>query len=193
MEPSDPADDHAVCRRVLNGDRDAYAAIVRRYQDRVFRLCYSLLNDSHEAEDAAQEIFVKAFESLARFRGGSAFFTWLYRVASNHCLDLLRRRARNRKESWEELVEKHGETVERLLARKPAADEAGSRELVERVLASLSPEHRLILTLREMEGLNYEELGIALHCSLDAVKGRLKRAREDFREKMRHFMKPENV
>ena len=141
------------------------------------------------AEDAAQEIFFKAYQALKNFRGQSAFSTWLYRIASNHCLDLLRKRQREHTESWEALIEESGEQLHELLtaSQDPKAILADT-ELVQRALTQLSPDYRLILTLREIEGLSYEELAEALHCSLDAIKARLRRARQELLERVRHFV-----
>jgi RNA polymerase sigma-70 factor (ECF subfamily) len=172
---------------VLDGRQEAYADLVRRYQARVRRLCASMLSNDAEADDAAQEIFLKAYRSLNRFRGASAFSTWLYRIAANHCRDLLRSRLRHAAESWEALIEQEGDRIERLLAA-PAADPGGEvADLVRRVLAQLSPDYRMILILREIEGLSYEELAKSLDCSLEAIRGRLSRAREDFQKKLQHL------
>lgn len=181
-------DDLLLIQRVLSGDQAAYAELVQAHQARILRLCTSLLGNPTLAEDASQEIFLKAYQRLPTFRGQSAFSTWLYRIASNHCLDLLRKRQRERTESWEALVESSGEQLHELLAapRDPKTVVANT-ELVQRALATLSPDYRLILTLREVEGLSYQELAEALHCSLDAVKARLRRARRELLERLRHF------
>jgi RNA polymerase sigma-70 factor (ECF subfamily) len=187
-------DDRELIQQVISGRPDLYAELVRRYQEKVLRLCTSLLSDATEAEDAAQEIFLKAYRSLARFRGASSFSTWLYRIAANHCRDLLRSRARHMAQSWDALVEQEGERIERLLA--PPSDpgrQAEDADLVRRVLAHLSPEHRTVLVLREIEGLSYEELAKTLECSVEAVRGRLSRAREDFEKKLRHLQRDHNV
>ncbi len=176
------------------GERDAYAQLVRAYQERVLRLCASLLSDATLAEDAAQEIFFKAYRALGAFRGTATFSTWLYRIAANHCKDLLRRRARERTDSWDALVEAHGEQIHDLLT--PTADATPSpaqADLVERVLAHLSPEDRLLLTLREAQGLSYQELAETLHCSVDAIRARLRRARHALHEKLRHLFDAGNV
>ena len=186
--------DAELVQRTLAGDQAAYADLVRAYQARVLRLCASLLRDDALAEDAAQEIFLKAYQALASFRGRSAFSTWLYRIAANHCLDLLRRRRRERTESWEALVEASGDHLERLLQGGPdPATAAADADLVRRALAQLPPDYQLILTLREVEGLSYEELAETLHCSLDAVKARLRRARQDMLDRLRHFLGPARV
>ncbi|MBI5239072.1 MAG: sigma-70 family RNA polymerase sigma factor [Elusimicrobia bacterium] len=187
-------DDNDLVSRAKDADRDAFAELVRRHHAWVMGLCAATLGDRSVADDAAQEVFLKAYKSLPKFQGGSSFSTWLHRIAANLCLDLLRQRARRKTESWDELVDKEGDRIQRLLA-EPAAPEhsAEDADLVARVLAQLSPEYRLILTLREVQGLSYEEAAAAMGCSLDSVKARLQRARKDFAERLRHFSDPLSV
>jgi len=187
-------DDNELVAGVRAAEPEAFAELVRKYHSWVIALCSSVLRDRTLAEDAAQEVFLKAYQSLPEFRGASSFSTWLYRIASNHCLDLLRGLARRRTESWDALLELEGEGIQRLLAAP--ADEERSREdadLARRVLTCLSPEYRLILTLREIQGLTYQEIAAALDCSLDAVKARLRRARRDFEGRLRHFLETQRV
>ena len=177
-------------QRILSGDTDAYAGIVRDYQSKVTGLCLSFLRDATQAEDASQEIFLKAYQALRSFQGNSSFSTWLYRIASNHCKDLLRQRSRQKTESFEALVESGAQLPE------PSSDPAAvleAADMVEKLLSTLSAEERLILTLREAQGLSYQEIAGTLGCSLDAVKSRLKRARQTLEEKLRHFSTAGNV
>ncbi len=184
----------ALIGRVLGGDRDAYAELVQAHQAKILRLCASLLSNQTEAEDAAQEIFFKAYRSLASFRTESSFSTWLYRIAVNHCRDLLRTRVRQKAESIEKMLEESGDAAEKMLSfSQDSRLAAEASDLVEQVLRSLSPDERLILTLREVQGLSYQEMARVLQCSLDAVKARLRRAREMLEEKGRHFLEPPRV
>lgn len=156
--------------------------------------CLSMLSDSAQAEDAAQEIFIKAYQALGRFRGNSSFSTWLYRIAANHCTDLLRKAARGKTESWEMLLEREGEKIEALLAVPPAVENSTEPgEIVAKLLSHLPEKSRAILVLREIHGLSYQELAEALDCSLDAVKARLKRARQEILSMPRHFSGAKNV
>jgi RNA polymerase sigma-70 factor (ECF subfamily) len=181
-------------RAVIAGDRDAYASLVRAYQGLVVRFCLSFLSSSVEAEDAAQDVFVKAYQALPRFRGNSSFSTWVYRIASNHCKDLLRKRARQKTESWEALLEREGEKIERLFSaseQTPLPPEHA--ELITTILSHLPLKYRTILVLRDVEGLSYAEVASVLNCSLDAVKARLRRARQELGQKVRHFLRHESV
>ena len=153
-----------------------------------------MLGGEAQAEDAAQEVFLKAYGRLKNFRGDSSFSTWLYRVASNHCLDLLRREARRKTESWDALVEREEPRIRRLLVDpNDGARAVEDADLVRAVLARLPADYRLILTLREMEGLEYKELMTALDCSMDSVKAKLQRARRLFREIFGHILPPQDV
>ncbi len=181
-------------QKIVAGNTNAYAEIVRAYQAKVLGLCTSLLSDATQAEDAAQEIFIKAYQALSSFQGNSKFSTWLYRIAANHCKDLLRKRSRQKTESLDALIERSGDEVQNLW--EPSVDPrntSGASDIIEKLLSSLSPEERLILTLREVQGLSYQEISETLKCSLDAVKSRLRRARETLEEKVRHFSMSENV
>ena len=179
--------DAALASRAAGGDREAFAKLVRRHHAAVAGLCGSMLGASR-ADDACQEAFLKAWEALAGFRGGSSFKTWLYRIAANRCLDLLRQEARRRSDSLDALGEDAPASLERLLAAPDDASRpAEQADLIEAVLGRLSSEHRLVLTLRESRGLSYDELAETLDCSLDAVKARLKRARAALEDIVRHF------
>ncbi|MFH1723997.1 MAG: sigma-70 family RNA polymerase sigma factor [Elusimicrobiota bacterium] len=190
----EPLQDTDIIRRVRSGERQAYAELVRKYQGKVRRLCASILSDTSRAEDAAQEVFIKAYRSLADFQALSAFSTWLYRIASRHCLDLLRKEARQRTESWDALVEAEGESIHKLLDLPPDPERSlEDADLVRRVLSHLPADYRMVLVLRELQRMSYDEIAEALDCSLDAVKARLRRARRDFEERLRHFLEPDNV
>ena len=180
----DSIDEQDLIEKVLSGDTDAYAQIVRSHQAKVLGLCTSLLGDAHQGEDAAQEIFIKVYQALRSFQGNSKFSTWLYRISANHCKDLLRKRSRQKTESLDALIEKSGDQVQNLW--EPSFDPrnaADASHLLEKLLSILSADERLILTLREVQGLSYLEIAETLKCSLDAVKSRLRRARETLEEK----------
>lgn len=180
--------------RAREGDVDAFSDLVRRHHARVAGLCASLLDEPSEVDDAVQEVFLKAHRSLGSFKGDARFSTWLYRVAHNHCLDLRRKAARRKTVSLDGLVEAEGEAVSRLFAEPARArDSEEDADLARRLLAALPEGYREVLLLRETQGLSYEEIARALDCSLDAVKARLKRARRELQEKLRHFLPSEDV
>ena len=162
---------------------------MRKYQARTLRLCTSLLGNPTLAEDASQEIFLKAYQALRTFRAKSSFSTWIYRISSNHCHDLLRKQVRQKTESWDALVEEQGEQIQQMftVSDDPRTVLANA-DLADKILSCLPAGARLILTLREVEGLSYQEIAESLSCSLDAVKARLRRAREELQDKFRHLL-----
>ena len=166
---------------------------MREHHPRIIRLCASMLGNWADGEDAAQEVFLKAHRALPRFSGGSSVATWLYRIASNHCLDVLRAGARRPTWSWEALREAHGEAIERLAAEPDPSRALEDRDLALKALSALPPDYRLVLALRELEGLSYEEIAEASGSSLDSVKARLRRARVELEDRLRHFLRPRDV
>jgi RNA polymerase sigma-70 factor, ECF subfamily len=139
------------------------------YHGQIYALCHRVLGRRDDAEDAMQATFVRAFRELSRFRGDSALKTWLYRIAVNESLSILRKR----RESPETLEETAG------CSGEPAVLE---RLVVQAALARVKPAHRAILVLRFWEGLSYEEIAGVLGISLAAAKMRLLRARQEFRK-----------
>ena len=169
------------------GEDSAFEVLVRRHYEKTFGLCWSLLHDHAAAQDATQEIFIKVYRRLESFQKNASFSTWLYRVAANHCLDILRKNRRERREPLETFLDREA------AATPQAAASLETSDLIEKALNRLSPQERLILTLREAQGLSYEEIAQTLECSLDAVKARLKRARQGLKEEARHFLEPGSV
>jgi RNA polymerase sigma-70 factor (ECF subfamily) len=187
-------DDFNIVQKVLLGETEAYASLVRAYQVRIKSFCLMLLSNPAETEDAAQDVFVKAYQSLSGFHGESSFSTWLYRIAHNHCMDLLRKKSHQKTDSLEAFLEKNHNwksSIATLSRDRPLNED--DQELINNVLSSLRSEYKEILILREVSGLTYQEISSVLRCSLDAVKARLRRARQDMQEKARHFLGSEIV
>jgi RNA polymerase sigma-70 factor (ECF subfamily) len=182
----------AVIAAVQSGEAEAFGALVRAHQTRVRLVCLAFLGSAAEADDAAQDVFVNAFRGLAEFKGDASFGTWIARIADNHCRDVLRKRARRRTESLDALFESQGDAFDGFLSRAQTADtpppyKSEDLELLGRLFAALPEDDREILTLSEVEELPYAEIAQRLSCSLDAVKGRLKRARQTLIDKCRKF------
>ena len=178
---------------VRSGDIEAFGTLVRSHQARVRLVCMAFLGNATEADDAAQDVFIKAYKGLENFKGDSSFETWIVRIADNCCRDILRTRKRHRTESLEALLEHQGEIFEGFLSRFNAAQESYAYtpqdlEFLGRLFAALPEDDREILILREVEQLPYETLADRLNCSLDAVKGRLKRSRQNLITKYRPFI-----
>ncbi len=188
--------DAALVRSANGGDRNAFRWLVERHQDRVFGLACSMLGNRTDAEDVAQQVFLKAYRSLAQFRGDARFGTWLYRMTVNGCWDVLRKRRREREAhvgatSWSPAAGS-GEGASGGPAAPPVVavggEHAPTREggvdvgRVRTVLARLEPDDRAVLRLREIDGLSYEDVAATLGVTVEAVKSRLFRARGRFRE-----------
>ena len=169
----------------LQGSEQAFATLMVRYQDRVFRLLSRYCRDPEECQDLAQDVFLKVFRKLHTFQQDSAFFTWLYRIAVNTATDHLSRASRRRLRLVEDETELDGQTGERQgdgsSTEQPVLD-AELAEVTRRVLARLPEKYRTILVLREYEDLSYTEMAQVLDCNLGTVESRLFRARQRFKE-----------
>jgi RNA polymerase sigma-70 factor (ECF subfamily) len=173
-------DDAQLIRDTLAGDSAAFGQLVCKYQDRLYTALAHMGGSPEEARDVVQEAFVQAFVKLETFRGSSAFYTWLYRIAFNVSVSRKRRQRptvsleRTRDLSGEEPLDMASPT-ERLERGERAAQ-------VRRAMAALSEEHRAILVLREIEGFDYEQIAEALDVAVGTVRSRLHRARAQLRE-----------
>jgi RNA polymerase sigma-70 factor (ECF subfamily) len=178
-------DDQALIERCRNGDVAAFEPLVAKYRDRVWRLAFNVLRDREEAWDVAQEAFVRAWQALPSFRGQSAFYTWIFRIAMNVATDRARQRAaRGRAFGTERVPE---EDWDRLMADQEAgpddaARRAEERERITRALAALSEQHRTIIMLSDLEGLSYREIAEVLDIPMGTVMSRLHNARKRLRE-----------
>jgi len=186
-------DDAECVRRARGGDHDAFRILVERYQGRAHRLALRILRDEESARDAVQEAFVKAYASLARFEERSSFFTWLYRLVTNQCIDQRRREHGERRLEWKE-----GDALEEgLLPLAPEAEEAAPasptdeverKELRERLAAAieeLPDAARQTLLLREVDGLSYAEIAEAQAIPRGTVMSRLHYARRRLQQTLR--------
>jgi RNA polymerase sigma-70 factor (ECF subfamily) len=172
----------AVIRRVQRGDANAFEYLVAAYEKNVYNLALRMTGNPEDAEDMAQEAFLKAYSSLDSFRGDSKFSVWLYRIVSNVCLDFLRKQKKRQSFSLS-MEDDDGEEGELELPdlRRLPEDELEkklTRDAVQRGLAQLPEDARQILLLREIQGLSYEEIGEALGLEPGTVKSRIFRARK---------------
>ncbi|MCZ8131342.1 MAG: RNA polymerase sigma factor RpoE [Steroidobacteraceae bacterium] len=181
--------DLALVERVQRGDRKAFDVLVLRYQHKVLKLVMRYIRDAAEAEDVAQEAFVKAYRALPAFRGDSAFYTWLYRIAINTAKNALVSSKRRPIDYDLDLQDpeqydmaarlKDSETPEGLLL----TDEI--RETVNAAIADLPEDLRTAIVLREIDGLSYEEIAAAMDCPVGTVRSRIFRAREAIDRRLR--------
>jgi RNA polymerase sigma-70 factor (ECF subfamily) len=182
--------DFELLDEICAGKKEAFSGLVDKYQGRVRGYCLNVLGNRELAEDAAQEIFIKVYRGLPGFSAKASFSTWLYRITVNHCRDILRKKIRQKTESWDELLEKEGEVMEAALsAESRVKNDLDRDECLERILCALTEKARDILVLREIQGLSYQEISEVLGCSLDGVKARLRRARGEMAQKIGHLSK----
>ena len=171
-----------IVQRVLQGDVNAFEKLVLEYEKSVYAITQRMTGNAEDAADMTQETFIKAYNSLSSFRGDSKFSVWLYRIATNVCLDFLRSRSRKPTVSLS-VEDDDGEEVELDIADESQSPErllerGLTRDAVRRGLDALSPEYRQILLLREIQGLSYEEIADVLTLEVGTVKSRIFRARK---------------
>jgi RNA polymerase sigma-70 factor, ECF subfamily len=178
-------DDQGLVERSQGGDLAAFETLVEKYRQRVWRLAFNVLRDREEAWDVAQEAFIRAWQALASFRGQSAFYTWLFRIAMNAASDRLRQRgARGRAFGTERVGE---EEMERTMADTDETPEERAarveqRARIDKALATLSDHHRTIIMLSDLEGLSYREIAEVLEIPMGTVMSRLHNARKKLRD-----------
>jgi len=170
------------------GDREAFEAIVKTYEKKVFHLAYSFVQDRASADDLAQEVFVKAYFALSKFHFKSGFGTWLYRIAVNHIKDHLRKVSRRKEVSLEEFEDIPFAADDQVKEKEQRQAEDQRKKIVFRVLETLPPKYQLILTLRDVRGFSYEEIAGILKISPGTVDSRLHRARKMLRKKMTPYL-----
>ena len=177
------------------GDREAFRSLVERYQHKVTALATGMLRNRDDALDVVQDTFTKAYQSLDRFKGESSFYTWLYRITMNLCIDHQRRTARmpqaqlEASESPEEapiINAARGDAERDDPLQRLHEAEVGQR--IRQAIAELTPEHRAVILLREVEGLSYEEISRALECPKGTVMSRLHYARRQLQARLRELV-----
>ena len=185
-------------RRLQARDERAFVDCVRAYQDKIYGLIYRMLGNHAEAQDVAQEVFVTVFKSIDSFRGESKLSTWLYRIAANHCknrIKYLRRRAHKNTTDLDSQTEKTlqnapGSTLGEGEAGPSEALEGAQLELiVQRAIEKLEEDHRLLLVLRDVEEMSYEEIMQVTGLPEGTVKSRLHRARQALKEEIARHTK----
>jgi RNA polymerase sigma-70 factor (ECF subfamily) len=186
-------EDAALVRAFQRGDRAAFDRLVLKHKDKLFNMCYWFLGDYQEANEAAQDTFIKVYRSLNRFRLESAFFTWFYRIAVNTCRNRLESSAYKQRKASVSLNnpgtpnEDHPALQIADETPTPMADleRKERRTLVRKAIDSLPTDQRAVVTLRDIEGLSYDEIAHVTGLNLGTVKSRLARARLDLRNKLR--------
>ncbi len=183
------ADISELVRNARQGDDEAFGMLVEQYQDQIYGYVSRMLHDPEEAEDVAQEVFIRAYQNLAGFREAASFQTWLYRIATNLTIDA----ARARKRHWADTfsLDEPMETDEGEMRRQLPADRRGTvsqaessqlQRIVGETIAQLSSKLRTVITLYDIEGLSYKEIAEVLGCPVGTIKSRLFNARNQLRD-----------
>lgn len=171
------AEETRVIQAVLSGDTERYETLVHAHEKAIYNLCLRMLGNEQDALDAAQETFLRAWRALAKFRGDSRFSTWLYRLASRICLDVLRARPAQTPLSLTTEDEDEVSLPDPSPSPHRTAEQSELRNLVGNALELLPPEHRAIVILRDVNGLSYEEIASVTGLESGTVKSRIHRAR----------------
>ena len=193
--PVEAADDLALVQRAQQDDMAAFDELVRRYQERIYSTIYHMTGNHEDAGDLAQETFIKAFQALRTFKGDSSFYTWVYRIAVNKTINFLKTR-RNRTHHVSlnglDFHTEHDPDMLALVSDKTPRRDAGLAELQEKLneaMQKLSPVHRLVVTLHDVQGLSHEEIGKIMDCNVGTVRSRLFYARQQMQAHLSDYLR----
>src|SRR5271157_1982844 len=193
-EPSGQLEGDLV-RRAQRGDLAAYDELVKRYQERIYATVYHMTSNHEDANDLAQDSFIKAFQALKSFKGGSSFYTWLYRIAVNKTINFIKQRKNRIHMSLNDLdfnAENNPDLVALISDKTPRRD-AGLKELKEKLNAAmlkLSESHRLVVVLHDVQGMSHEEVAEVMDCNIGTVRSRLFYARQQLQSLLTDYLKP---
>src|SRR6266480_2021620 len=189
-----PVPDLELVQRAQKGDGASYDELVRRYQERVYATVYHKTSNHEDANDLAQETFIKGFQALKSFKGDSSFYTWIYRIAVNKTINFLKQRKNRTHMSLNDIdfnAENDPDLVALISDRTPRRD-IGLTELQEKLndaMQKLSPVHRLVVTLHDVQGLSHEEIGKIIDCNIGTVRSRLFYARQQLQAYLSDYLK----
>ena len=185
------ASDQELVKRSIQGDGQAFGELVFNYQNKVYALAFRYMGNEDDAYDMSQETFIKAYRSLHSFKGESSFSTWIYRIATNVCLDEIRRKKRRvvPLSLDEPLATLDGEEVEKeipdsSLSADRIYEQKEFSQYIQKLLDQMKPEHKTAIILRDVMELSYEEIASVLDCSIGTVKSRINRARGILQKKL---------
>ncbi len=180
--------------RARKGDLAAYDELVRRYQERIYATVYHMTANHEDANDLAQEAFIKAYQALRSFKGGSSFYTWVYRIAVNKTINFLKQRRNRSQMSLDDLDfnAEHDPDLVALISDKTPRREVNLGELQEKLNAAmqkLSEPHRLVVVLHDVQGLSHEEIAKIMDCNIGTVRSRLFYARQQLQGYLSDYLK----
>ncbi|MCA9564062.1 MAG: sigma-70 family RNA polymerase sigma factor [Myxococcales bacterium] len=190
------ASDQNLVKRIQNGDKDAFRELVERYQRKAFSIAYGMVHNREDALDLVQDSFLKAYRNIKRFEGSSSFYTWLYRIVVNVCIDHIRKSGKRTKVEFEDNLFRDDEEGSDDRIRPSLLDVDplkvyGRKELLEKIqvaLEELSPIHKQAIVLREIEGLSYTEMAEVMEVSKGTVMSRLHHARKNLQDLLSDYL-----
>ena len=180
--------------RARRGDLKSYDELVKRYQERIYATIYHMTSNHEDANDLAQDSFIKAYQALGSFKGGSSFYTWLYRIAVNKTINFLKQRKNRMHLSLNDLDfnAEHDPDLMALISHKTPRRDAGLNELQEKLnaaLMKLSEPHRLVVVLHDVQGQSHEEIAKVMDCNIGTVRSRLFYARQQLQSELADYLK----
>ena len=189
-----PEEELKLVGRARKGDLAAYDELVRRYQERIYATVYHMTSNHEDANDLAQEAFIKAFQALKSFKGGSSFYTWVYRIAVNKTINFLKQRRNRVHMSLDDLDfnAEHDPDLVALISDKTPRREVNLSELQEKLNEAtqrLSEPHRLVVVLHDVQGLSHEEIAKIMDCNIGTVRSRLFYARQQLQAYLSDYLK----
>jgi RNA polymerase sigma factor (sigma-70 family) len=190
----EPAEEAVLVKRACQGDLSAYDELVKRYQERIYATVYHMTGNHEDANDLAQEAFIKGFHALKSFKGGSSFYTWVYRIAVNKTINFLKQRKNKSQLSLNDLDlnAEHDPDLVALISEKTPRRDANLAELQEKLnsaMQKLSEPHRLVVTLHDVQGLSHEEIAKIMDCNIGTVRSRLFYARQQLQAYLSDYLK----
>jgi RNA polymerase sigma factor (sigma-70 family) len=182
-------------KRARRGDLKAYDELVKRYQERIYATIYHMTSNHEDANDLAQEAFIKAFSALKSFKGGSSFYTWLYRIAVNKTINFLKQRKNKFHMSLNDIDfnAEHDKDLMALISDKTPTRDVGLTELQKKLneaLLRLSEPHRMVVILHDVQGQSHEEIAEIMGCNIGTVRSRLFYARQQLQGHLAEYIKP---
>ncbi|MEK7685439.1 MAG: sigma-70 family RNA polymerase sigma factor [Verrucomicrobiota bacterium] len=189
-----PVDDRVLVKRAQKGDLSAYDHLVQRYQERIYATIYHMTSNHEDANDLAQDAFIKAYRALKSFKGDSSFFTWVYRIAVNKTINFLKQRKNRIHMSLNDIDfnAEHDPDLVALVSEKNPRRDLNLAELQEKLnaaLQKLSDVHRLVVTLHDVQGLSHDEISKIMDCNTGTVRSRLFYARQQLQAYLSDYLK----
>ena len=194
LPPAAEVEEEELVRRAKHKDLQAYDDLMRRYQERIYATIYHMTANHEDTNDLAQETFIKAFQALKSFKGGSSFYTWIYRIAVNKTLNFLKQKRRRVHMSLNDLDfnAEHDPDLVALISENTPRRDLNLAELQEKLNAAmqkLSEPHRLVVTLHDVQGLPHDEIAKIMDCNVGTVRSRLFYARQQLQADLSDYLK----